>query len=250
MYIMYKLIFISYFLSLNLLLSTTFMPKKFDNLVRDSDRIILAKTISNTARKGVTNKGVRVVYTYNKVEVLDVLKGDISSKVITIRTTGGTIDGMTTSIPGTPELIVGEEDVFLLGNINEDGSYNIRNMIMGKYSVKNTDNGKVITGINRLLGEKNQKKYLNIEELNRLIKRQETFKELDDIKSTFSKKEQAKGSVEEKEVETIDDFSEEDRETEEELIKEKTEFSNNKTLLIIFSLLIIISIFVLIKRKK
>jgi hypothetical protein len=77
---------------------------------------------------------------------MEVLKGTITKPSLPIRKLGGTKDGITLHIPGSPEFQDGEDSVFFLGSENEDHSYELKGLELGKFGLQEKNGELELTG--------------------------------------------------------------------------------------------------------
>lgn len=91
--------------------ATTVKRLSLEEMVRGSHRIILGRRVSQEI---YWNKNRTRIYTATRFAVTQDLKGD-SRGAATVVTVGGTIDGMTLVVSGTPRFREGEEVLLFLG---------------------------------------------------------------------------------------------------------------------------------------
>ncbi len=127
-------------------LATSFYIRPFEEFTRDSHNIVRGRLHQPHSEFGITSSGERNVHTYAEIEVLEVLKGRITGSSIQVRKLGGTKDGTTLHIPGSPEFQDGEVSVFFLGPENEDHSYEVTGLELGKFGLSDKSGETELTG--------------------------------------------------------------------------------------------------------
>ena len=98
------------------------------------------------AENATAPEGGKTVYTYAILDVKDVMKGGIHSGEIKVRRLGGTKDGVTLEIPGSPEFKKGEETVLFLSDEKEDQSYEVSEMELGKFGIEDKGGESFLRG--------------------------------------------------------------------------------------------------------
>ncbi len=126
--------------------ATSFYIRPMPDFVRDAIHIVRGRLHQPHAEFGIAPGGERNVYTVAELEVLEVLKGNISKSSLPVRKLGGTKDGITLHIPGSPEFQDGEESVFFLGPENEDHSYEVTGLELGKFGLEEKNGELELTG--------------------------------------------------------------------------------------------------------
>ncbi|MGZ3687221.1 MAG: hypothetical protein ACXWPM_02040 [Bdellovibrionota bacterium] len=129
-------------------LATTFVDRPFPETVQDSP-VIIHGTIGNSwADWGkLDGDGGKRIFTYSEVFVAEVLKGAADPKKVVIREMGGEKDGLGMQVAGSAQFTKGEDVVVFLNDRNDEGTFDVRNMMMGKFNlVKDTDGVEVLTG--------------------------------------------------------------------------------------------------------
>ncbi len=126
-----------------LVLGSSFEYRPLPQTVKEAPLLIKGRVFSVDVRR-VNNheKETNGVYTFTSIEIEEVLKGELSVKNVTVRQIGGTLDGVQMRLEGVAEFRRGESVVLLLGKPHEDGSYPVKGMMMGKYQVKEDQNGE------------------------------------------------------------------------------------------------------------
>jgi hypothetical protein len=97
-----------------------------------SSRVILTGEIKSSKARWDADR--RNIYTYVKVRVSKVIKGQIRSERIVFKQLGGTVGGESSVIYGTPEFKAGQR-VLLFLNTADDGSLRVAHLFMGKYDI-------------------------------------------------------------------------------------------------------------------
>ncbi len=88
--------------------AATLEKLELDEMIRKSSEIVRGKVSSKSSiRRGA------IVFTEASVSVTERLKG-VTKSVVTVSTPGGSIDGITQTFPGSPDLHIGGEYVFFL----------------------------------------------------------------------------------------------------------------------------------------
>jgi hypothetical protein len=126
--------------------ATSFYIRPLPDFTRDAENIIRGRLHQPHAEFGIAQSGERNVYTFAELEVMEVLKGTITKPSLPIRKLGGTKDGITLNIPGSPEFQDGEESVFFLGTENEDHSYELTGLELGKFSLQEKNGELELSG--------------------------------------------------------------------------------------------------------
>jgi len=124
--------------------ATSFYPQPFPNLVQQALQIARGKVGMSYSDWGEDPAGTRRLYTYYELQVSEILKGSATGASLIMRELGGEKDGMGMHVPGASQYDRGEDVVVFLSERNKDGSYDVRGMSMGKYSIQ-TDPGGVET---------------------------------------------------------------------------------------------------------
>ena len=116
--------------------------RSFDltGLSREAHVVVRGKVFSQEDR---WNEERTKIYRYSTVEVLERVKSERVAARIVVKQIGGTVDGMTMSVPGTADLRAGEEVVLFL---RTDGRYHyLVGMHQGKYGVRRDASGVWVT---------------------------------------------------------------------------------------------------------
>jgi hypothetical protein len=110
------------------------------NLIIGSRAIVTARVLSVSAALDDTTG---LVCTYVRLSVREVLKGDITSREITLKEPGGQLGGPVTVVFGAPTFAQGER-VLLYLDTWPDGSMKVHEMLLGKFSiVRDTRTGQL-----------------------------------------------------------------------------------------------------------
>lgn len=81
------------------------------------------------------------LFTYYELSPTEVFKGAVPDGAIIMRQVGGSKDGVTMEVPGTARFSRGEEVVVMLGGQGADGTFDVRSLMMGKFTIERV-NGK------------------------------------------------------------------------------------------------------------
>lgn len=111
--------------------ATTFITPNDDNLMIESRAIIRGKVISQGS---AYDESTGFVYTYVKVRVKEVFKGNISTNTIILKEIGGEAGGHGTMVFSRPQFEVGEK-VLLYLDTWPDGSLRVHDQFLGKFTI-------------------------------------------------------------------------------------------------------------------
>jgi hypothetical protein len=126
--------------------STSFNIKPFSEFTQGASNIVRG-TVSNVhVENGITSDGGKTIYTYANLAVKETLKGNIHSANITVRKLGGTKDGMTLEIPSSPEFVENDDTVLYLGAEQDDRTYEVVGLELGKFGLENKNGDTILTG--------------------------------------------------------------------------------------------------------
>jgi hypothetical protein len=127
--------------------ATSYYIQPFSQFTHEASAIAHG-TLSNIhTENSVSPTGQKVIYTYATLTVSDALKGPIDNgQSVLVRKIGGTKDGYTLTIPGTPEFTEGEDTVLFMGAENSDQSREITNLELGKFGTETKDGKTTLTG--------------------------------------------------------------------------------------------------------
>jgi hypothetical protein len=126
--------------------ATSFYIRPFSEFTESAPNIVRGFIRDQRAENAITSDGGKTIYTFARVEVKEVLKGNIHKPEIQIRKVGGSKDGYTLEIPSSPEFKEGEESVFFLSEEKEDQSFEITGLELGKFGVEEKNGGVFLTG--------------------------------------------------------------------------------------------------------
>jgi hypothetical protein len=127
------------FSAANYALATTFMAQDFGDSVNSAPVLVHGTVGSSYADWSKAADGSRRIYTFYDLQITEVFKGPASGTSLVFREMGGEKDGVGMNVSGTAHFDRGEDVVVLLGDRNPDGSYDLRDMMMGKLLVKHDD---------------------------------------------------------------------------------------------------------------
>jgi len=128
--------------------ATTFIQRPFAEHVQKAPQLIRGTVEKIESDWGTDSQGTRRIYTFIQILVSEVLKGDAQSirpdTRLTIRELGGEKDGVGLMISGTASFQLGEEVVvFVSRESNDDRSYDLSGLMMGKLEVqRDPDSGE------------------------------------------------------------------------------------------------------------
>src|SRR5258708_21037150 len=111
--------------------ATTFITPNDDNLSIASRAIMRGQVVSIGADY---DESTGFVFTYVKVKVQEVLKGNITSRTVVLKELGGEADGHGTVIHSRPSFAL-QERVVLYLDTWPDGSLRVHDQFLGKYSI-------------------------------------------------------------------------------------------------------------------
>ena len=126
--------------------ATSFFIRPFSQFTQTAPNVVRG-TISNIhVENGITDEGAKTIFTYANLDVKEVLKGTITTAQISIRKIGGSKDGVTLEIPSSPDFIEGEDTVLFLSSQQNDKSYEVTGLELGKFGIKEVNGEQVLTG--------------------------------------------------------------------------------------------------------
>ncbi|HYL98422.1 MAG TPA: hypothetical protein VEZ90_05660, partial [Blastocatellia bacterium] len=111
--------------------ATTFITPSDDTLIIESRGIVRGRVLSTGA---AYDEATGFVFTYVKIKVKEVFKGNISSSIIVLKEVGGQAGAHGTLIFSRPQFTQGEQ-VLLYLDTWPDGSLRVRDQFLGKYSI-------------------------------------------------------------------------------------------------------------------
>lgn len=123
-------------------LATTFGQKPFVERASDAPIIARGRVGGSSVQWAAARDGARRLYTYIELDVTEVLRGTIPRNQIQVRELGGEKDGVGMRVAGSARFAPGEDAVVFLSPPNADGSYDVRNMSMGKFEVIRDEQGE------------------------------------------------------------------------------------------------------------
>ena len=126
--------------------ATSFYIRPFSEFTKTTSNIVHGKISGVHSENGVTSDGGRTIYTYAKLEIQEVLKGTITGSQIIVRKLGGSKDGVTLEIPSSVEFFEHEDSVFFLSAEQEDRSYEVTGMELGKFTLEEKNGEQILKG--------------------------------------------------------------------------------------------------------
>lgn len=126
--------------------ATSFYIPPFSGFTREADLIARGRLNNIHAVKSINDEGTEVIYTYAAFEVKDLIKGAVNGHTVQIRKVGGTKDGVSLEIPGSPEFQEGQDTVLFLGREKEDHSREVQSLELGQYGTHETGGLTQLTG--------------------------------------------------------------------------------------------------------
>jgi hypothetical protein len=112
-------------------LGTTAVIPRDDEMVVESRAIVMGKVV---ALSTAVDSNTELVYTYVRVSLNTVLKGQLTESEIVLKELGGETHDHGTLIYGSPRFVPGEE-VFLYLNTWPDGSLRVHQGFLGKFDI-------------------------------------------------------------------------------------------------------------------
>ena len=113
-------------------LATSFIAKPFEERVSEAEFAVRGYVGMTYTDWSKSNSGKRRIYTFTEILVKEVLKGDVTTNSIMLRSLGGVKDGVGAMVHGVAKFKRGEDVVVFTGRQNTDDSYSIRGMMMGR----------------------------------------------------------------------------------------------------------------------
>jgi hypothetical protein len=130
--------------------ATSFFQQPFPDAVAEAPVVVYGKVGSNHADWSYGVDGTKRIYTFFDLSIIEVLKGPESVGAggsLSMREMGGQKDGMGMVVSGSAAFTPGEEIVVFLGLKNDDASYDVFGMMMGKFNfVKDSEGRDVLAG--------------------------------------------------------------------------------------------------------
>jgi len=109
------------------------MAPDFDSLVSQADYVVRATVKSITSEYRTTPQG-QAIFTKVELQVLETIAGTPPQPLV-LDLLGGTVNGVTMRVEGTPKFHVGDEDIlFVVGNGRQ--FFPLVGIMHGKYPVK------------------------------------------------------------------------------------------------------------------
>ena len=121
--------------------ATSVIAPDFDSLVKGADYVVRAVVKSVTCEYRTTPRG-QAIFTKVELQVLETIIGTPPSPLV-LELLGGTVDGVTLRVDGTPPFHVGDEDILFVQN-NGHQFYPLVGIMNGKYPVKRDASGAAI----------------------------------------------------------------------------------------------------------
>jgi hypothetical protein len=126
--------------------ATSFFIRPFSEFTKTTNVIVRGVTTGIHAENVANSNGEKMIYTFANLAIKDVIKGSITGSSIRIRRPGGTLDEMTLEIPSSVEFKEGEEGVFFLSDEQDDHSYEVTGMELGKFNIVNQGGTEILKG--------------------------------------------------------------------------------------------------------
>jgi hypothetical protein len=121
--------------------ATSFIEKAFPDAVEEAPVIVRGTIGMSYSDYGRIPGDEKRLYTYYELVPSEVFKGSVPDGTIMMRQIGGSKDGATMEVPGTARFSRGEEVVVMLGASGSDGTFDMRSLMMGKFTIERV-NGK------------------------------------------------------------------------------------------------------------
>jgi len=116
--------------------ATSFMVRPFPDTIHSTETIVRGILGSSYANWVEVQPGDKRIFTFYELEISEVVKGTVpEGRSLVFRQLGGTRDGIGMDIAGTAHFAQGEEVVVMLSARNDDGSYDLGNLMLGKLTV-------------------------------------------------------------------------------------------------------------------
>lgn len=113
--------------------------RQFKDLVEEAALIARGRAQETYSDWGISG-GARMLFTYTRLDVTEILKGARDETQIRIRQPGGVKEGVDLRMPGLATFEQGEDVVVLLGpRHTEDGSHDVAGLMAGKFNVIEKD---------------------------------------------------------------------------------------------------------------
>ncbi|MGK5087849.1 hypothetical protein WDW86_09840 [Bdellovibrionota bacterium FG-2] len=122
--------------------ATTFLERPFPETVQDAPNVVRGKVGATTTEWVKGEDGTKRIYTYYELFIDESFKGKVErSTTVQMRELGGEKDGVGMHVSGTAQFNKDEDIVAFLGERNVDNSYDLRNMMMGKFNLQKDEEG-------------------------------------------------------------------------------------------------------------
>ena len=126
--------------------ATSFFIRPFSEFTQSAPIVVRGILSNPRVESSITSDGSRTIYTYANLDVKESIKGNVPTGNVLIRKIGGTKDNVTLEIPGSPEFLDGEETVLFLSPQQEDRSYEVTGLELGKFGLKDEKGERILTG--------------------------------------------------------------------------------------------------------
>lgn len=126
--------------------ATSFIEKSFPDAVSEAPVIVRGTVGMSYSDYGRTPGDEKRLYTYYELVPSEVFKGTVPDGAIMMRQIGGSKDGVTMEVPGTAHFSRGEEIVVMLGAQGSDGSFDVRSLMMGKFTIDRINGKEYLNG--------------------------------------------------------------------------------------------------------
>ena len=94
--------------------ATTLRPLPFGEIARRSDRIVVATAGGSSCRLAATTEGRVRPFTDIQLEDISEVAGSVPTRNLVLSVVGGTVEGRTTRVDGTPRLVEGRRYVLFM----------------------------------------------------------------------------------------------------------------------------------------
>ncbi len=126
--------------------ATSFIEKSFPDAVGESPVIVRGTIGMSYSDYGRSPGDEKRLFTYYELVPSEVFKGSVPDGAIMLRQIGGSKDGVTMEVPGTARFSRGEEVVVMLGAQGGDGTFNVRSLMMGKFTIDRLNGKEYLNG--------------------------------------------------------------------------------------------------------
>jgi len=82
------------------------------------------------------DEGHKTIYTFVKLRVTELIKGETDDGYVILRQMGGTVGKETVLVPGAPEYEIGDEVLVFAGPLGDTGFYGVLGIFYGKYDIE------------------------------------------------------------------------------------------------------------------